>query len=69
MPEPVSVQFTVDYESRGQPAAASLPGFPDLGQVPYSGCSGSGPASAPAPPVVITGAGGPVKIVGVVIRR
>jgi hypothetical protein len=32
------VQFTVSYLAQGKPATASLPGFPDLGQVPYSGC-------------------------------
>jgi hypothetical protein len=37
-PAPVPVQFTVGYLAQGHPAAASLPGFPDLGQVPYSGC-------------------------------
>jgi hypothetical protein len=33
------VWFTVDYRSAGEPAAVRLPGFPDLSQVPYSGCT------------------------------
>jgi hypothetical protein len=37
-PHPLPVQFTVGYEQQGRPAAIRLPGFPDLGQVPYSGC-------------------------------
>ena len=37
-PGPLPVQFTVDYIQRGKPAAVHLPGFDDLGQVPYSGC-------------------------------
>jgi hypothetical protein len=37
-PGPLPVQFTVDYQSNGQSAAVTLPGFPDLGQVAYSGC-------------------------------
>ena len=37
-PAPAPVQFTVGYLAQGRPAAASLPGFPDLSQVPYSGC-------------------------------
>ena len=45
-PGPLPVQFTVDYASSGQPAAASLPGFPDLSQVPYTGCPASQPAAA-----------------------
>ena len=32
------VQFSIRYLAQGKPATASLPGFPDLGQVPYSGC-------------------------------
>ncbi len=39
-PGPLPVQFTVDYSSAGVSAAASLPGFPDLSQVPYTGCTG-----------------------------
>lgn len=37
-PGPLPVQFTVDYDEQGLPVTATLPGFPDLGQVPYSGC-------------------------------
>jgi hypothetical protein len=37
-PQPLPVQFTLHYDQQGQPAAIRLPGFPDLGQVPYSGC-------------------------------
>ena len=39
-PGPLPVQFTVSYVANGQPATTSLPGFPDLGQVPYTGCPG-----------------------------
>ncbi|HEX8008894.1 MAG TPA: hypothetical protein VF482_20990, partial [Trebonia sp.] len=38
-PAPIPVQFTVGYLAQGHSAIASLPGFPDLGQVPYSGCA------------------------------
>ena len=37
-PRPLPVQFTLHYGQQGRPAAIRLPGFPDLGQVPYSGC-------------------------------
>jgi hypothetical protein len=37
-PGPMPVQFALDYLQRGRPAAAHLPGFNDLSQVPYSGC-------------------------------
>jgi hypothetical protein len=37
-PQPLPVQFTLDYAQQGQLAAIRLPGFPDLSQVPYSGC-------------------------------
>ena len=37
-PQPLPVHFTLDYEQQGRAAAIRLPGFPDLGQVPYSGC-------------------------------
>jgi hypothetical protein len=37
-PQPLPVQFTFDYDQQGRPAAIRLPGFPDLSQVPYSGC-------------------------------
>lgn len=32
------VQFSVGYLAHGRSFTASLPGFPDLGRVPYSGC-------------------------------
>ena len=44
-PAPAPVQFTVGYLAQGRPAAASLPGFPDLSQVPYSGCPANTPGS------------------------
>jgi hypothetical protein len=37
-PGPLPVQFSLDYIQRGKPASVHLPGFDDLGQVPYSGC-------------------------------
>jgi hypothetical protein len=37
-PQPLPVQFRLEYDQDGRPAAMPLPGFPDLGQVPYSGC-------------------------------
>jgi hypothetical protein len=37
-PGPIPVQFSVGYLAQGKSATESLPGFPDLGQVPYSGC-------------------------------
>jgi hypothetical protein len=37
-PAPAPVQFTVGYLAQGHPGTATLPGFPDLSQVPYSGC-------------------------------
>ena len=37
-PAPLPVQFSVGYQVRGHSATASLPGFPDLGQVSYTGC-------------------------------
>jgi hypothetical protein len=39
-PGPLPVQFTVDYTTAGWAVAVSLPGFPDLSQVPYVGCAG-----------------------------
>jgi hypothetical protein len=38
-PGPMPVQFLLDYVQRGRPASARLPGFNDLSQVTYSGCS------------------------------
>ena len=37
-PAPIPVQFVVGYTYAGEAATADLPGFPDLGQVPYTGC-------------------------------
>ena len=39
-PGPLPVQFTVDYSTAGESAAVRLPGFDDLGNVPYTGCTG-----------------------------
>jgi hypothetical protein len=38
-PEPLPVQFALSYTQNGHPATAHLPGFDDLGQVNYTGCS------------------------------
>lgn len=40
-PGPLPVQFTVGYTWAGKAASVNLPGFPDLSQVPYPGCTGS----------------------------
>jgi hypothetical protein len=40
-PGGLPVQFSVRYQQDGQTASARLPGFPDLGHVPYSGCGTS----------------------------
>lgn len=40
-PGPLPVQFKVRYSFQDQSVAASLPGFPDLSQVPYTGCPAS----------------------------
>ena len=37
-PAPLPVQFAVGYTYAGEAATVNLPGFPDLGQVPYTGC-------------------------------
>jgi hypothetical protein len=37
-PGPFPVQFTVGYTAGGKHFTAQLPGFPDLGSVPYAGC-------------------------------
>ena len=37
-PAPLPVQFTVNYTYAGEAAIVTLPGFVDLGQVPYTGC-------------------------------
>jgi hypothetical protein len=44
-PWPLPVQFAVGYSLQGRSATESLPGFPDLGQVPYAGCPPVSPAS------------------------
>lgn len=42
-PGPLPVQFVVEYNVQAQPAAStSMPGFPDLGHVPYAGCPAAG---------------------------
>ncbi len=46
-PAPLPVQFSVGYQAGSHSETASLPGFPDLGQVPYTGCR-PGPAAAPS---------------------
>jgi hypothetical protein len=40
-PRPLPVQFSVRYQENGRTDTAQLPGFPDLGQVTYTGCKGS----------------------------
>jgi hypothetical protein len=47
-PGPLPVEFNVGYTVQGKPATASLPGFPDLSQVPYSGCGTTTAAAAPS---------------------
>jgi hypothetical protein len=42
-PGALPVQFTIGYLAHGRSGTASLPGFPDLGQVPYTGCPVSTP--------------------------
>lgn len=37
-PAPIPVQFAVGYTYAGKAATVNLPGFPDLGGVPYTGC-------------------------------
>ena len=37
-PAPIPVQFVVGYTYAGEAGTVNLPGFPDLGGVPYSGC-------------------------------
>jgi hypothetical protein len=37
-PAPLPVQFAVVYTYAGKAATVNLPGFVDLGQVPYTGC-------------------------------
>lgn len=40
-PGPIPVTFVLAYEQAGRVDNAALPEFPDLGDVPYSGCSPS----------------------------
>ena len=40
-PGPLPVQFSVSYQASTRPGTAQLPGFPDLGKVPYTGCGRS----------------------------
>jgi hypothetical protein len=44
-PGALPVQFSIGYLAQGRSLTASLPGFPDLSQVPYTGCP---PVSASA---------------------
>ena len=37
-PSPLPVQFSVSFQENGQTGTSQLPGFSDLGQVPYTGC-------------------------------
>ena len=37
-PTPIPVEFAVSYTYAGEAATVNLPGFPDLGGVPYTGC-------------------------------
>lgn len=37
-PGPLPVQFTLDYDQLGREATIHLPGFDDLGHVPYASC-------------------------------
>ena len=39
-PSPLPVQFSVSYQENGRTDIAQLAGFPDLGQVTYTGCKG-----------------------------
>ncbi len=40
-PHPLPVQFSVSYQQNGRTHTTQLPGFPDLGQVTYTGCKGN----------------------------
>jgi hypothetical protein len=40
-PAPLPVLFSVWYQENGRTDTAQLPGFSDLGQVPYTGCKGN----------------------------
>ena len=39
-PTPASMQFLITYSANRQDFSFTLPGFPDLESVPYSGCKG-----------------------------
>jgi hypothetical protein len=47
-PAPFPVQFTIGYRAGDRSATANLPGFPDLTQVPYTGCPQDSAASTSA---------------------
>jgi hypothetical protein len=55
------VQFTVSYLAQGKPATASLPGFADLGQVPYSGCPPPTSSNLGSPVVTRSGCPAPPR--------
>lgn len=38
-PGGLPVQFSIEYQQNGHSVTARLPGFPDLGQVSYTGCA------------------------------
>ncbi len=40
-PRPLPVQFSVSYQENGRTDTVRMPGFPDLGQVTYTGCQGN----------------------------
>jgi hypothetical protein len=40
-PSPLPVQFSVSYQGSTRPGTTQLQGFPDLGKVSYTGCTGS----------------------------
>ncbi len=42
-PAPLPVRFAVDYDQLGRPAMIRLPGFADLGDVPYPGGAAASP--------------------------
>jgi hypothetical protein len=53
-PAPLPVQFTIGYLAAGRSLTASLPGFSDLGQVPYTGCPPESAAASGGQFVVAT---------------
>jgi hypothetical protein len=62
-PTPYPVQFTVDYVTGRTHLTESLPGFPDLSQVEYSGCTGSSNSSSSTFSAVFLGpVGSPVTV-------